>query len=104
MQLSLIPTDRRQRVLLGFTVLLVLAALGFGAYWLFWGRFHASTDNAYVGGNLIQVSSQVPGTVVAVLADDTDLVEAGAPLVRLDDADARVQLQAADAALADAVR
>jgi len=95
---------QRKRALLGVTALLIIAAVLASAYWLLWGRRHVGTDNAYVAGNLVQVSAQQPGTVTAILADDTDLVEAGAPLVQLDDADARVQLQAAEAALADTVR
>ena len=44
------------------------------------------------------------GTVVAIGADDTDLVEAGQTLVRLDPSDARVALAQAEAQLAQAVR
>ena len=47
-----------------------------------------STDDAYVNGNKVVISAQVPGTVIAVLADDTQLVEAGQVLVRLDPTDA----------------
>ena len=97
-------SGKRKRVLLAFTGAFVVIGLSFGAYWLLWGRYHVGTDNAYVAGNLVPVSAQVPGTVVSILADDTDLVEAGTPLLQLDDADARVQLQAAEAALGEAVR
>lgn len=100
---STLPSGRKRALIL-LTSAFAAIALAYLAYWALWGRFHVSTDNAYVGGNLVQVSAQVPGTVVAILADDTDLVEAGAPLLRLDDTDAKVQLQAAEAALADAVR
>lgn len=96
--------DRRRRALQILTFVLLVAALAVGAYWLFWGRIHVSTDNAYVGGNVTQISPQVAGQVVAVLADDTDLVEAGQALVRLDEADARSALEEAAANLADAVR
>lgn len=95
------PRKRALRMVAG---LFGLAAISFAAYWALHGRFYVSTDNAYVGGNLVQIAPQVSGSVSAVLADDTDFVRAGQPLVRLDDADARVALQAAEAALADAVR
>lgn len=95
---------RRRRAMLALTVALALAAGSFGAWWLVVGRYRADTDNAYVGGNVVPVTTQVAGTVVAVKADDTDLVEQGQAVVRLDDADARVALQSAEAALADAVR
>lgn len=52
----------------------------------------------------MQITPQVAGTVVAVLADDTHAVRAGQPLVRLDAADARIALDQAEAQLAQAVR
>ena len=65
-------SGKRKRVLLAFTAFLFIAALAFAAYWALWGRYHVTTDNAYVAGNLVQVSAQVPGTVVAILADEPD--------------------------------
>ena len=50
------------------------------------------TDNAYVGGNLVNLSSQVTGNVTDIRADETQMVQAGAPLVTLDSADADVAL------------
>ncbi|ATQ44043.1 efflux RND transporter periplasmic adaptor subunit [Caulobacter mirabilis] len=63
-----------------------------------------STDDAYVGGHVVQVTPEVAGVVTRVLADNTDNVVAGAQLVELDDADARIELAAAEAQLAQAVR
>jgi membrane fusion protein (multidrug efflux system) len=95
---------RRRRALLGVVAVFALAAAVTAAWWLLVGRWSVSTDDAYVGGNIVEVSPQVSGTVVAVLADETQLVEQGQTLVRLDDADAKVQLAQAEANLADAVR
>ena len=53
---------------------------------------------------MIQITPQIGGTVMAILADDTDFVKAGQPLVKLDPADARVALDQARANLAQAVR
>jgi membrane fusion protein (multidrug efflux system) len=77
------------------------------AYGLYWGqvlRFHQSTDDAYVGGNVVQITPQISGTVVAIGADDTQFVTAGQPLVRLDQADAKVALDQAEAQLGRTVR
>ena len=52
----------------------------------------------------MQVTPQVSGTVVAIHADDTELVEAGKPLVDLDHSDAKVALDQAEAQLAQTVR
>ncbi len=98
------PNGKRRRILLLLATLFATVATAVGVYWFTYGRWHVTTDNAYVGGNVVQVTPQVAGTIVSVLADDTDLVEQGQALARLDDADAQVQLQLAEANLADAVR
>jgi membrane fusion protein (multidrug efflux system) len=92
-------------------VLLATAALGFTAAgagtWVWWdriGRFHVSTDDSYVAGNVIQVTPQVGGTIVSLHADDTDHVQAGQILVELDDADTKLALAEAKATLAQTVR
>jgi membrane fusion protein (multidrug efflux system) len=87
-------------------LVLVFAALGlaWGAWWHLVGRNFENTDNAYVAGNLVQVTPQVAGTVISIGADDTDRVKAGQMLVRLDAADAQVALEQAEAQLAQAVR
>jgi membrane fusion protein (multidrug efflux system) len=96
--------SRRWR-LLGATLGAVSAiALGYGLYWAQVLRYHQSTDDAYVGGNVVQITPQISGTVVAIGADDTQFVKAGQPLVRLDQADARVALDQAEAQLARTVR
>jgi membrane fusion protein (multidrug efflux system) len=82
----------------------LLAGIGFGAWWLLVGRWHETTDDAYVGGNLVQITPQVAGVVLAIHADDTQHVDAGQPLVELDKADAEVALAQADAQLARTVR
>ncbi|HEX8956239.1 MAG TPA: HlyD family secretion protein [Burkholderiaceae bacterium] len=94
----------RRGLLIGFTILLILVLLGYGAYWMMYLRHYESTDDAYVAGNLVQVTPQVGGTVTAINADDTDLVQAGRPLVELDRADAKVALDQAEAQLAQTVR
>jgi len=95
---------RRRRALSIVMVVFLLAGLGWVSWWYLESRGHETTDNAYVGGNLVQVTPQVGGTVLAIGADDTDLVEAGQTLVRLDTADSKVALQRAEAQLAQAVR
>ena len=95
---------KRARVLLIVLAIFVLA----GAIWVLLQVFifstRVKTDNAYVGGNQVAISAQVPGTVIAILADDTQHVTAGQPLVKLDSTDAQVRLSQAESALAQAVR
>ena len=96
--------NRRRRALFGLGLLLLLAAVGFGAYWWLVLRQQESTDNAYVQAPLVQITPRIDGTVVEVKVDDTDTVQAGDVLLRLDATDARLALQRASAALAQAVR
>jgi membrane fusion protein (multidrug efflux system) len=95
---------RRKAAMLAVTSLVLLAGLGYGAYWALFQRHFESTDNAYVQAPVVQITPQVAGTVLAVLADDTDRVEAGQPLVRLDATDAKLALERAESQLAQTVR
>jgi membrane fusion protein (multidrug efflux system) len=96
--------NKRRRALTALASIVVLAGAGWGVYEWLVASHYESTDNAYVQGNVIQITPQIGGTVMAIMADDTDLVKAGQPLVQLDPSDARVALDQAEAALAQAVR
>ena len=100
--LALRNTRKRLLALLGLVS--ALTAAGYGTYYYTAGRFHEETDDAYVNGNLVQLTPQVSGTVVSVNADDTQIVKAGEPVVTLDAADARIALANAEAALGQTVR
>ena len=97
-------SSRRSRGLLIVAMCFILIGAGYGVYWWIHGRHHESTDDAYVAGNLIRVMPRISGTVVALYAEDTDLIQRGQLLARLDDTDARVALADAEAHLAGAVR
>lgn len=98
------PNPARKRLLLGAIGLFILIAIGWGIWYFIFGASRESTEDAYVHGNLVQITPQVSGTVVAIEADDTDLVRAGDMLIKLDPADADVALQQAQAQLAQTVR
>ncbi len=84
--------------------MVVLAGLVYGVYYWLVLSHYESTDNAYVQGNVVQITPQVGGTVIGIYADDTDFVKAGQRLVKLDPADAQVALEQAEAQLAQTVR
>src|SRR5215472_15254047 len=100
------PSPARTRRLWLALVLGTVAVLGtgYGGYWAHTLRFRQSTDDAYVNGNVVQLTPQVSGTVVGIDADDTQFVHAGQTVVRLDGADAKVALDQAEAQLARTVR
>ena len=95
---------KRKKALTAIASVVLLAGIGWGAYEWLVASHYESTDNAYVQGNVIQITPQIGGTVMAIFADDTDFVKAGQPLVKLDPADASVGLAQAEANLAQAVR
>ncbi len=94
--------QHRAAVLLG--LILLLAGTYFAGRAFIWGRDLVITEDAYVEGNLVQVTPQTTGAVVEIAADNTDLVKAGQPLVRLNPIDARLALDRAEAQLSRAVR
>ena len=100
------PKDKgkRNRALLIAALVFGLAALAWFLLWLFVFSKRETTDDAYVGGNQVGISAQVPGIVIGVYADDTQRVNAGQLLVKLDPTDGDVALRKASSALAQAVR
>ena len=95
---------KRRVILIVIAAVFVLAGLGWYLLHVFVFSLRETTDDAYVSGNQVSVSSQIAGTVTAVLADDTQLVKTGQVLVKLDPTDAEVALAKARSALANAVR
>jgi len=95
---------KRKRLFLILAVAVVSVAALVGLWYLILGWRTVSTDNAYVGGDVAQVTPLAAGTVLAVNVQDTRTVKAGDILVRLDDADARIALARAEAELAAAER
>jgi membrane fusion protein, multidrug efflux system len=82
----------------------VLIGIVYATYWALVLRFEESTDDAYVSGNVVQITPRIAGTVVRIAAEDTQFVKAGSTLVELDPADAKIALEQADAKLAKTVR
>ena len=103
-QATAITPNKRRVILLRIAALLLVISLAVFAWWFFLGQWRTSTDDAYVGGNIVAVTPLTGGTVIAIHADTTQAVTEGQLLVQLDDSDARLQLDAAEAALAAAVR
>jgi len=99
------PLEKKRR--LGLILLMLVVLIGaavYAVYWFTYARHFQVTDDAYVNGDVVQISSQQPGTVLAVHVDDTQAVNAGAALVDLDPADAEVAMSNAEAELARTVR
>ncbi len=97
-------SGKRKFMLLVLAAAVVLGGAGVWAYHEFYGRWSESTDDAYVNGNVVEITPLVTGTVVSIGADDGDLVHEGQVLVNFDPNDAEIGLQNAQANLARTVR
>lgn len=98
------PASRRQSLLIIATLVFVALGIVYALWWWLYASHFEDTDNAYVQGNLVQVTAQIPGTVVAIGADETELVQRGAELITLDGGDTGLALRKAQAGLAQALR
>jgi membrane fusion protein (multidrug efflux system) len=95
---------KRRRVLLLIAGIFILVGALWACYFVLVLEKREKTDDAYVNGNRVVISAQISGTVVAVLADDTQLVNAGQVLVKMDPIDSQTALSHAASALAQTVR
>ncbi|TFB35100.1 efflux RND transporter periplasmic adaptor subunit [Pseudomonas sp. F01002] len=95
---------KRKVMLIVLAIVVILAGVGVWGYHEFYGRWNESTDDAYVNGNVVEITPLVTGTVVSIGADDGDLVHEGQVLINFDPNDAEVGLQSAQANLARTVR
>ncbi|RQS57976.1 HlyD family efflux transporter periplasmic adaptor subunit [Burkholderia sp. Bp8963] len=95
---------KRKRLLALLAACFAVAGAAYGAYYFLDARYHVDTDDAYVNGNVVQITPQITGTVIAVNADNTQIVKKGEPIVQIDPADARIALQQAEANLGQTVR
>jgi len=100
---TLLQRRRGRWLMIAVGAFALIGCIAAGYWWLI-ARNYQGTDDAYVAGDLVNVMSQVSGTVTAIGADETDLVRAGQELVKLDDTDAQIALRDSEARLAKAVR
>jgi membrane fusion protein (multidrug efflux system) len=98
------PAGNRRRNLSILAGIVVISAAGYAGYWYWDARFFESTDDCYVDGDVVQITTEIPGTVIQLHVDDTQSVARSQPLLELDPADAQVAVSNAEANLARAVR
>jgi membrane fusion protein (multidrug efflux system) len=94
----------RKRLLGVIAVVVALAGASYGGWYLLIGSHYVSTDNAYVGADVAEVTPMVAGQVISVAVSDTEPVKRDDVLARLDDRDARIALAEAEADLARSKR
>lgn len=96
--------NKRKKSLIGVCLAFFLLSFVIFIYWFFVLRFEESTDDAYVQGDLVELTSQVSGVVSSIYADDTDYVQEGQVLVQLDPTNDRLKLEKSKNELGQIVR
>jgi len=96
------PANRRKTALIRLGLIIALCAAAWAGWHFLFQRGIVSTDNAYVGAESAVITPRIAAAVVEVRVSDTQEVAVGDILVRLDDADARAEVAAAEAALRQA--
>ncbi|RDE96993.1 EmrA/EmrK family multidrug efflux transporter periplasmic adaptor subunit [Aggregatibacter aphrophilus] len=96
-------TKRKKAFGIFFFILIITTALT-ALYWFFFLKDYQSTEDAYVSGNQVMISSQVAGNVRQINVENMDFVHAGDVLLELDDTDYQLSFSQAQNTLASAVR
>ncbi len=94
--------NSRRRLVLALGVVGLIAALIKGGFWLHYRFTHATTNDAFVEADLVNVSPLVPGHIAQIMVDEAQEVKKGDLLFTIDDKDYRARLQVALAALKEA--
>lgn len=96
--------NRRNSLLIVLTMLIVVAGVSFVMYDKKYGQFHETTDNAYVGQNVIYITPQISGIVDAVYVKLTQKVKAGEILGHLNSDDYNLSFETSKSRLIQTVR
>ncbi len=96
-----LPLYRKKRIIIP-VIVFVLAALAAAWYWYVSVRGTISTDDAFIDGDKVSVSSKMLGRIEELKADEGDTVHSGEVIVRLDKSDLLAQEAQAKAAVSAA--
>ncbi|NDD58087.1 MAG: biotin/lipoyl-binding protein, partial [Chlamydiae bacterium] len=94
----------RNKVFYLITAFLLLIGICFATYYFWYGKYHQYTDDAYVNGNPIMITAQVPGIITKIYVQNTDYVEKDTPLVETDTTDFEISLDKCKQELANEIR
>lgn len=88
---------KRQKMFISLFTSIIIFFGSYGLYWLLYGSRYISTDNAYVGAEVAEITSLIEGLVAHIYVTDTQRVNEGDVLVVIDDRDTTLALKQAEA-------
>lgn len=94
---------KKKKVPLIATLLMLALGTAASVYWFAYGQYFQSTDNAYLQGDITNISPKVSGYITASFVDDNQVVKAGDLLAQIDDRDYRAEYDKTAANLAVSV-
>ncbi len=92
-------TNRRRQLFIILGAVVAGLAILYALYYFLYAINFESTDDAYVAGDVVSITSREPGTILALHADNTQLVKRGQLLIELDPIKPQVAFQSAEADL-----
>lgn len=95
---------KRNNVLLSLALFFFLAGGSYAVYYYNYAQYYESTDNAYVGQNIVYVNPQVSGSVDKVLVSEMQYVKEGSVVAHIDSRDKELRFNEAKAKLASTIR
>ncbi|HVN47224.1 MAG TPA: HlyD family secretion protein [Bacteroidota bacterium] len=94
-----VPLYKNAKLVIPLFIIVLAIAIFSWRYYINLRDF-VSTDDAYIDGNRVSISSKILGRIDQLNADEGDTVQQGQLLVRIDDSDLRAQETQTNAALA----
>lgn len=95
---------KRRKWLTRLAIVAIAGGVIWGVWYMFFERYHVSTDNAYVNAEVAQVTPLISAQVLSVKVKDTQAVKRGDVLIELDPSSPRIAVAEAEAMLAEARR
>jgi membrane fusion protein (multidrug efflux system) len=95
---------KRNTRLLILAAVVVIGIIAYTAYYFLHSRYFEETDDAYVASDMVQITSEVAGTINSIHVDNTQQVQRGQVLIQLDPTDAQIAVASTEAELARTVR
>jgi len=97
-------SSKRKKIMIWTALAFIFIGIVIFLYWLLVLRFEEYTDDAYVHGNMVELTPQVTGIVASINVDNTDYVEEGQVLIQLDKTDYILSLEKSENQLGETVR
>lgn len=87
-----------------FLLIVIIIGIIYLLYYFFFLKGYEETENAYIHGNQVSITTQINGVINEINVEDTQSINTGTPVVKLDTIDYEIALKDAETKLAEAIR